>query len=60
MYGDSMKNKRLFIIITVLLCSIIMSLIDGIIQPSYLIKSLFKILLFLFRLIALTASLYTS
>lgn len=47
MYGDSMKNKRLFIIITVLLCSIIMSLIDGIIQPSYLIKSLFKILLFL-------------
>ena len=45
--GGIMKNKSIFIITTVFLCSIIMSFIDGIIQPSYLIKSIFKILLFL-------------
>lgn len=46
--GDHlMKNKSLFIIITVFLCCIVMTLIDAIVQPAYFIKSIWKILLFL-------------
>ena len=42
-----MKNKSLFIITTVFLCCIMMTLIDAIVQPAYFIKSIWKILLFL-------------
>lgn len=45
--GDVMKNKSLFIIISVLACCIIMTLIDTIVQPAYFMKSIWKILLFL-------------
>lgn len=42
-----MKNKSIFIITTVFLCCIMMTLIDAIVQPAYFIKSIWKILLFL-------------
>ncbi len=41
------NKKSLYIIISVLFCSIAMSVVDAIIQPSYLIKSLIKLVLFL-------------
>lgn len=46
MYNKLMKTRNLYVILTVFLCSIIMSLIDGIIQPTYLLKSICKIGLF--------------
>ena len=40
-------DKKVYIILTVFVLSIAMSLIDGILQPTYFYKSLFKIFLFL-------------
>lgn len=40
-------KKKIYIIITVLLSSIIMSIIDAYIQPTYLYKSIYKIFLFM-------------
>ena len=40
-------KQALYIIMTVLFASICMSLVDGVLQPGYLIKSIFKIVLFL-------------
>jgi len=42
-----MKIKRNLLILSVLLSSIVMSGIDGIIKPNYLLKSLIKLFLFL-------------
>ncbi len=44
------SNKKVgqrYLLISLLLCSVIMTLVDGIIQPGYLEKSLIKIILFL-------------
>lgn len=41
------SKKSLYIIITVLLSSILMSFVDGVIQPTYFIKSINKIVLFM-------------
>lgn len=43
----TIKGKRIFLIISTLLCAILMTLIDGVIQPTYFIKSLIKCILFL-------------
>lgn len=43
----SIRFKRIYLIISILLCAIVMSLIDGIIQPTYIIKSIIKVVLFL-------------
>lgn len=40
-------KKRAYIIISVTLCAVIMSVVDGFIQPGYVYKSLLKALLFL-------------
>lgn len=42
-----MKKKSLYIIISVLFLSLLMSFIDGFIKPPYLIKSVIKVVLFL-------------
>ena len=42
-----MNKKSLYIISTVIVSSIIMSIVDGIIQPTYFYKSCFKIVLFM-------------
>lgn len=42
-----MNKKSLYIIATVIVSSIIMSIVDGIIQPTYFYKSCFKIVLFM-------------
>lgn len=41
-------KKSLWLIITVLICCTVMAVIETIIEPAYLVKSLFKIILFLF------------
>ncbi len=48
-----MKKKRIYIIVSVILCTLIMSIVDGIIKPNYLIKSIIKITLFLIIPLAL-------
>ena len=42
-----MKKKALYIVLSVLILSLLMSFIDGFIKPPYLIKSVVKIVLFL-------------
>ncbi len=42
-----MKKKTLYIILSVLILSVLMSLIDGFIKPPYFIKSIIKVVLFL-------------
>ena len=42
-----LNRKALYVILTVLLCTIVMSYVDGIIQPQYAVKSLIKLVLFL-------------
>ena len=42
-----LTNKSIYILVTVLISSLLMSFIDGIIQPTYFYKSLFKICLFM-------------
>ena len=42
-----LNKKSLYIILSVILCSVAMSVVDAIIQPTYLIKSAIKIILFL-------------
>ncbi len=42
-----LNKKSLYIITSVILCSIAMSLVDAVLQPTYLIKSAIKIVLFL-------------
>lgn len=46
-----MKKKALYIVLSVLILSLLMSFIDGFIKPPYLIKSVVKIVLFLGGLI---------
>ena len=41
------KKKRIYLIITTLLCAILMTLVDGVIQPPYFVKSFIKVILFL-------------
>ena len=41
-----MKRKRNYILITAILCTIGMLLVDGLLKPPYLVKSLIKIALF--------------
>ena len=41
------KEKILYLVFSLLFCSILMSLVDSVIQPQYFIKSLIKIVLFL-------------
>lgn len=41
------KNEKIFIIVIVLLCSLLMGFIETVIEPTYFIKSLMKIILFL-------------
>lgn len=48
-----MKNKRIYIIVSVSLCTLIMSIADGVIKPNYLIKSIIKMTLFLLIPLAL-------
>ncbi len=43
-----MKNKKLYIISSVCILSVIMNIVDVFIKPGYFIKSLIKIVLFLF------------
>ena len=42
-----MKKKSLYIIVSVLILSLLMSFIDGFIKPTYIVKSIIKIVLFL-------------
>ena len=42
-----LNKKSLYIILSVILCSVAMSVVDAVIQPTYLIKSAIKIVLFL-------------
>ena len=42
-----LTNKSIYILVTVLISSLLMSFIDGVIQPTYFYKSLFKICLFM-------------
>ncbi len=42
-----LNKKSIYIIMTVLLSSILMSIVDGVIQPTYFYKSVFKVILFL-------------
>ena len=42
-----MKKKALYIVLSVLILSLLMSFIDGFIKPPYLIKFVVKIVLFL-------------
>ena len=42
-----MKKKAIYIILSVLILSLLMSFIDGFIKPPYMIKSVVKIVLFL-------------
>ena len=41
------KKKKIYLIISTILCALIMSFIDGVIKPDYLIKSIIKVVLFL-------------
>lgn len=41
------KKKKIYLIISTILCALIMCFIDGVIKPNYLIKSLIKVVLFL-------------
>ena len=41
-----MKKQSVFIIITVAVACVFMGLVDAVIQPGYVIKSLIKIVLF--------------
>ena len=41
------KNKKIYLIISTILCALIMCFIDGVIKPNYLIKSIVKVFLFL-------------
>lgn len=43
----SIKAKRLYMIISVIMCAFAMSFVDGVIQPQYFVKSLIKLGLFL-------------
>ena len=43
----NINKKSLYIIVSVLICSVIMSLVDGVISPPYACKSALKIILFL-------------
>ena len=42
-----LNKKSIYIILTVLFSSILMSIVDGILQPTYFYKSVFKVILFL-------------
>lgn len=42
-----MKKKSLYIILSVLILSLLMSFIDGFIKPTYIVKSIIKVVLFL-------------
>ena len=41
------KKQSAYVIVSVLLCTVLMSVVDGIIQPGYAVKSAVKIVLFL-------------
>ena len=41
------KKQAAYVVISVLLCTILMSVVDGILQPGYAVKSAVKIVLFL-------------
>ncbi len=43
----SQKSKRIYLILSIVLCAIAMSFVDSVIQPKYLIKSIIKVCLFL-------------
>ena len=43
----SVKVRRLYMIISVIMCAFAMSFVDGVIQPQYFVKSLIKLGLFL-------------
>lgn len=43
-----MPTRKEYVVYTTVLCAIAMTIIDGIVQPSYAIKSAIKIVLFLF------------
>lgn len=40
-------NKKQYVIITSVICALVMSLVDGVLQPSYFVKSVAKVTLFL-------------
>lgn len=42
-----MKQKRLYVIASTVLCALAMAFVDGVIQPPYALKSFLKVLLFL-------------
>ena len=42
-----LNRKALYVLLSVILCALIMSVVDGIIKPQYFIKSLVKLALFL-------------
>lgn len=42
-----MTKRKQYIVASVVICALIMSLVDGVIKPHYLVKSLIKIILFL-------------
>lgn len=43
----SLNKRSIYVFISVIICSLIMSIVDGVIQPQYFIKSLVKIAFFL-------------
>lgn len=43
----NLKFKKIYLILSVVICAFLMSFIDGIIQPEYFVKSIIKVCLFL-------------
>ena len=41
-----MKNKKLYIILSVAVLSVVMTLVDGVLTPPYAVKSAVKLVLF--------------
>ena len=42
-----MKNKKIYIILSVIICAFLMCFVDGVIKPHYFVKSAIKLVLFL-------------
>ncbi len=42
-----MKNKKVYLILSVIACALLMCIVDGVIKPHYFVKSAIKLVLFL-------------
>ena len=42
-----MKNKKVYLILSVVVCALFMCIVDGVIKPQYFVKSAIKLVLFL-------------